>query len=222
MGRADCAGSGWSLTSPVRARNPAFRHRHPLLMVHHPHLAPSRTPGHPPSWSRHRVGPAIRADPPPGSGGAEPAVVGVPQGDPSVRNRAGPERASPRAGAEPGAAAGGGRVPRWPLGDRGSVTVEAAVGIGAVVAVLVLCVQVVMAVVGQVRCVDAAREAARLVARGDQARAAGVVAAIAPEGARLVVRVEGDAAVVEVSAVGLFVPVRASAFAMVEPGAGDG
>ena len=46
------------------------------------------------------------------------------------------------------------------------VTVEAAFAIAALVVVLVLCVSGLTAVSMQVRCVDAAREAARLAARG--------------------------------------------------------
>ncbi|MGH3563546.1 MAG: TadE family type IV pilus minor pilin, partial [Mycobacterium sp.] len=45
---------------------------------------------------------------------------------------------------------------------------EAALGLAALVAVLVLCLAGVTAVSMQVRCVDAAREAARLAARGDE------------------------------------------------------
>ncbi|CAL9654039.1 hypothetical protein SUDANB95_06688 [Actinosynnema sp. ALI-1.44] len=88
------------------------------------------------------------------------------------------------------------------------------------VAVLVLGVEAVMAVVAQIRCTDAAREAARLVARGEDGRAGAAVRAIAPAGAVLVVRKEGDTASVEVSAAGRLVDVRASAFAVVEPGVG--
>jgi Flp pilus assembly protein TadG len=49
----------------------------------------------------------------------------------------------------------------------GASTVEAAIAIAALVVVLVLCLAGVSAVLMQVRCVDAAREAARLAARGD-------------------------------------------------------
>lgn len=44
---------------------------------------------------------------------------------------------------------------------------EAAIAIASVVAVVVTCIGAIMAVSLHVRCVDAAREAARLVARGD-------------------------------------------------------
>lgn len=52
--------------------------------------------------------------------------------------------------------------------DDGAVTVEAAIAIASIVAVIVMCIGAIMAVTLHVRCVDAAREAARLVARGDE------------------------------------------------------
>src|ERR1700755_565651 len=58
-------------------------------------------------------------------------------------------------------------------GSAGGVTVEAAFAIAALVAVLMLCVSGLTAVSMQVRCVDAAREAGRLAARGDDGSAAG-------------------------------------------------
>jgi Flp pilus assembly protein TadG len=102
--------------------------------------------------------------------------------------------------------------------DRGGVTVEAAVAVCGLVAVLALGVAAVMAVIGQLRCTDAAREAARLVARGDAGRAGGVVEAIAPEGARWTLRREGDTASVEVTVSRLGVELRARAYAVVEQG----
>ncbi|TQM81626.1 hypothetical protein FHX81_3995 [Saccharothrix saharensis] len=102
--------------------------------------------------------------------------------------------------------------------DRGGVTVEAAVAVCGLVAVLVLGMAAVMAVVEQLRCTDAAREAARLVARGDDARVAGVVEALAPEGARWTVWREEDTASVEVVFSRLGVELRAKAYAVVEPG----
>ncbi|WP_053715802.1 TadE family type IV pilus minor pilin [Saccharothrix sp. NRRL B-16348] len=106
--------------------------------------------------------------------------------------------------------------------DRGGVTVEAAVAVCGLVAVLVLGVSAVMAVVAQLRCTDAAREAARLVARGDPGRVDGVVGEIAPEGARWAVRREGDTASVEVAVSRLGIELRARAYAVVEPGVVDG
>jgi hypothetical protein len=67
--------------------------------------------------------------------------------------------------------------------------VEAALAIAALVFVLVLCVGGITAVSAQVRCIDAAREAARLAARGDDGTTA--VRAIAPAGASVALRVDG-------------------------------
>ncbi|MFI9008950.1 TadE family type IV pilus minor pilin [Actinosynnema sp. NPDC053489] len=102
--------------------------------------------------------------------------------------------------------------------DRGAVTVEAAVAVCGLVAVLALGIAAVMAVVGQLRCTDAAREAARLVARGDDARVPAVVEEVAPNGARWVVRKEADTASVEVTVSRFGVGLRARAYAVVEPG----
>ncbi len=72
----------------------------------------------------------------------------------------------------------------------------------------------------QVRCVDAAREAARLAARGESGRAVEVARRIAPGGAAVDVRVAGDTVRAEVSAESAFPGVRvsASAEAAMEPG----
>jgi hypothetical protein len=80
-------------------------------------------------------------------------------------------------------------------------------------------------VVAQVRCIDAAREAARLVARGEHGRAADAAREVAPGDARVSVQVAGDEVRVEVSAepVGGLLPaltVRAEALAILEPGVG--
>lgn len=58
--------------------------------------------------------------------------------------------------------------------------------------VLVLCLAGVAAVSTQVRCVDAAREAARLAARGDERAAVDTARRIAPVGARVRVDRDGD------------------------------
>ncbi len=109
--------------------------------------------------------------------------------------------------------------------DRGSVTVEAALGIGALTVVSSLLLAGVGVAGDQLRCTDAAREAARLLARGQPARAEQVVREIAPRGARLEVVREGDAitAGVEAEPVAGLLPgirLRASAFAIAEPGSG--
>ncbi|MEV6523362.1 TadE family type IV pilus minor pilin [Longispora sp. NPDC051575] len=66
-------------------------------------------------------------------------------------------------------------------GDAGSATVELAACLPAMVLLLLAGMTAVMAVVGQVRCVDAAREAARAQARGSDGVLAGRRAA--PEAA---------------------------------------
>jgi hypothetical protein len=70
--------------------------------------------------------------------------------------------------------------------------VEAALAIAALVVVLVLCLAGVTAVSMQVRCVDAAREAARLAARGDEHLAVDTARRLAPSGARIQVHRDGD------------------------------
>ncbi|PPK65786.1 TadE family type IV pilus minor pilin [Actinokineospora auranticolor] len=104
--------------------------------------------------------------------------------------------------------------------DRGSVTVEAAIAIGGLLAVVALCLAGFGAVVDQIRCVDAAREAARLVARGEGERALGAAADIAPEGAVVTVRTEGDTVSVSVRVGAGLLPVHlhGDAYAVVEPG----
>ncbi len=104
--------------------------------------------------------------------------------------------------------------------DRGSVTVEAALALCSLVVVLAL---VLAAVAAQLRCVDAAREAARLTARGEQTRAADLARRIAPRGAVVAVTVRGDEVTARVSAnpvAGLLpgVQVGAEAAAVLEPG----
>jgi hypothetical protein len=107
--------------------------------------------------------------------------------------------------------------------DAGSVTVEAAMALAVLAVVLLACVAGVACVIAQVRCVDAAREAARLAGRGDAAGAAAAVAALAPEGAALSVGGSGELvkATVTVSAAGGLLPgvtIRATATAAREPG----
>ena len=109
--------------------------------------------------------------------------------------------------------------------DDGAVTVEAAIAMAAVVTVVVLCVGAVAAVSAQVRCIDAAREAARLAARGDRAAAESVAARIAPSDADIELRGDGDFVVATVrSKVALlpFVELSADAVAAHEPEAPGG
>jgi Flp pilus assembly protein TadG len=91
------------------------------------------------------------------------------------------------------------------------------------VAVLALCVAGLTAMSMQVRCIDAAREAARLAARGDDAVAAQTGRAIAPVDAALDIRRDGDLVVATVTSRSVLLPgiaIGASAVAAVEPAAG--
>lgn len=104
--------------------------------------------------------------------------------------------------------------------DDGAVTIEAAFAIAALVAVLGLCVAGITAVAMQIRCIDAAREAARLVARGDAAGADAAAHRIAPQGAVLQVRRDGDFTVARVSAHSVLLPgvtIAAEAVSLAEP-----
>ena len=107
------------------------------------------------------------------------------------------------------------------------MTVEAAVALASLVVVVAACLGGIGCMIGQVRCADAAREAARLAGRGDEAGAAGAVAALAPDGANLALGGSGDlvTATVTAGAVGGLIPgitLRASATAAREPGEVNG
>ncbi len=111
--------------------------------------------------------------------------------------------------------------------DRGSVTVEAALVLAVLMVVVAACLAGIGCVIAQMRCVDAAREAARLSGRGDSAAASAAVARIAPPGAVLTVRFNGDmvTATVQVGVVSRLLPgvsVGASATAIKEEGVTDG
>ncbi|WP_275085041.1 TadE family type IV pilus minor pilin [Mycolicibacterium holsaticum] len=96
---------------------------------------------------------------------------------------------------------------------------EAAFALAGLVVVLVLCVAGLTAVSMHIRCVDAAREAARLAARGDDGAA--VARGVAPQGAVVGVRRDGALVVATVSARSALLPgltVAARAVAAVEPG----
>jgi hypothetical protein len=87
--------------------------------------------------------------------------------------------------------------------------------------VLVLCVSGLAAVSMQVRCVDAAREAARLAARGDGGSASTAAQGIAPDGAAVRLRRDGELVVATVSARSALLPgitIAAEAIAAAEPG----
>jgi hypothetical protein len=87
--------------------------------------------------------------------------------------------------------------------------------------VLVLCVAGLTAVSMQLRCVDAAREAARLAARGDNGSASTAAQGIAPDGAAVRLRRDGELVVATVSARSPLLPgitITAEATAAAEPG----
>ena len=77
---------------------------------------------------------------------------------------------------------------------------EAALGVATLVAVLVLCLAGITAVSMQVRCIDAAREAARLGARGDERSAVAAARVVAPGGAVVRLRRDGQFVVATVDA----------------------
>ena len=107
-------------------------------------------------------------------------------------------------------------------GDRGFVTAEAAVVLPVLVAFAMALVWGLLAVVVQIRCVDAASAGARAAARGEDGEAVvRVVRATAPRGARVSVGRGGDRVRVMVVAKpagfgGLPFEVREEAVAVVE------
>lgn len=106
--------------------------------------------------------------------------------------------------------------------ERGAVTVEAAIALSSLTAVLVLAVGAVLAVAMHVQCLDAAREAARLTARGESARAGTVATQVAPKGARIETRTDGDTVRARVEASSVLLPgldIAAEAVAVLEPSA---
>lgn len=68
---------------------------------------------------------------------------------------------------------------------------EAAFGVATLVVVLMLCLAGITAVSAQVRCIDAAREAARLAARGDERSAVAAARQVAPKGVVVQIRRDG-------------------------------
>lgn len=100
---------------------------------------------------------------------------------------------------------------------------EAAFAIIALVVIMAVCVAGITAVSMQVRCVDAAREAARLAARGDEGGAEHSARTVAPPGAVLRLRRSGEYVVAVVTSSSALLPgvsIKAEAFAAIEPGAG--
>jgi hypothetical protein len=94
-------------------------------------------------------------------------------------------------------------------GEAGSVTAEFAVGLPAVVVVLALCLGGIQTVGQQLRLMDAAADAARLVARGDGEDAARGHVGRAVGAASFAVSTDGDFRCVRLSARPAFLPARA-------------
>jgi Flp pilus assembly protein TadG len=110
--------------------------------------------------------------------------------------------------------------------DRGAVTVEAAIALGAFITVLALVLGAISAAIDQLRCIDAAREAARLVARGEPDRARAAATQIAPTSANVAITVHGDTIQVDVLAkpVNGLLPglqLHGAAYAIAEPGVAE-
>lgn len=109
-----------------------------------------------------------------------------------------------------------------PPDDHGAVTVEAAFAVASVVAVLVMCAAGIASLVLNIRCIDAAREIARVSARsGDTAETRWE--AVVPDGARASVRVEGEWVIARVEAAAPMPTIRivAEATAMLEDPGGS-
>jgi hypothetical protein len=106
--------------------------------------------------------------------------------------------------------------------DRGAVTVESAVALVAFVMFLGLTLCGMAAAIDQVRCVDAAREAARLTARGEPEEGKKAAARIAPTNAEITINTRGEHIEVDIHASpasGVLPGIRlhAEAFAVREP-----
>ena len=85
--------------------------------------------------------------------------------------------------------------------ERGAVTAELALGLPLLLAVTVAMVWLLAVGAAQVRVVDASRESARALARGDdEARAREVAQRIAPAGARVEISGEAGHVVVQTTA----------------------
>ncbi|MFD4644152.1 TadE family type IV pilus minor pilin [Lentzea sp. NPDC058436] len=97
------------------------------------------------------------------------------------------------------------------------VTVEAAIAVCALLVAVVLAANGLTAVTEQMRCADAAREAARLAARGERQRGEEAAGRIVG-GANVLINEQADAIEVVVSKRGpLGLPLSARAFAVPEP-----
>jgi len=101
------------------------------------------------------------------------------------------------------------------------VTVEAALALCSLVLFLAVAVGAIASVAASVRCIDAARELARLAARGEPDRGREIAGRLAPAGARIELVVRGDEVSAEVTAPAvppLPLRVTGQAVAVLEPG----
>ncbi len=105
-------------------------------------------------------------------------------------------------------------------GEAGAVTVEAAIALAALVVAVSLCIGGLLAAPTQIRCVDAAREAARLSARGAESEAIPAARRIAPPRAVINIRTDGDYVIATVTSGTPLLPLHlhAEAVAVREPG----
>lgn len=97
---------------------------------------------------------------------------------------------------------------------------EAAFGVAALLTVLLLCLVGITAVSAQVRCIDAAREAARLAARGDERSGIAAARSVAPGGAAVQIRRDGGFVIATVTIRSNLLPalhISATATAAAEP-----
>lgn len=83
--------------------------------------------------------------------------------------------------------------------DAGAVTVEAAFAVASIVAVVVLCAAGIATLVLNIRCIDAAREVARVSARAGMTDAGGWEAVV-PDGATVTVRIDEEWVIARVEA----------------------
>jgi hypothetical protein len=109
-----------------------------------------------------------------------------------------------------------------PPNDSGMVTVETAIALAAFLTVLAAALFTISAAIDQLKCTDAAREAARLTAKGEPEKAKSAAKHIAPDKAAVEIRTTGDEIHVSISArpVAGLIPgleLHAVAYAISEP-----
>lgn len=107
--------------------------------------------------------------------------------------------------------------------DAGMVTVEAAIALSALVVVAVLAVFGIAGIGMHLSSIDAAREAARIAAQGDSARALSVSRAVAPRGAAITIGHDGELITARVRATVpvIAIDIGSTAVAAREPSADD-